>query len=368
MKNIMALGAENKTSFAVMSDEGLRTGETVNDLGHLESFRAFETSVRGEIGAGNFPVEVFACDMHPDYMSARFAEKLHGENKGTELVKVQHHFAHIASCMLDNDINEKVIGVSFDGAGYGTDGYAWGGEFLTCTREDFERPYHLKYVAQPGGNAAAKEAWRMALSYLYEAYGAGMKDTGLPLFERIGTEKTDVVAKMIEREVNSPKTSSAGRLFDAVSSLIGVCDSSRYEAEAAILLEKAASENIKSFYGYEINGDEIIFSGVIRAIAEDLKKGVSAGVISAKFHNTIGEMIFNVSRRISGDTGIKKALISGGCFQNKYLVGYLEKRFDASGLELFKHRDFSTTDLGISVGQAVVASSRRPHVPSLNEA
>jgi len=260
--------------------------------------------------------------------------------------------------MLDNDIDEEVTGVSFDGTGYGADGATWGGEVITCTRQDFKRRYHLKYVPQPGGDAASREAWRMAVSYLRAAYGAGFADAHPGFTERVGADKVSFVSAMVEKGVNSPLTSSAGRLFDAVSSITGICDASGFEAEAAILLERAARESggVDGHYGYDIKDGDIDLIEMIRRIVDEVKDGENVRDISARFHNTLAEIVFDAAERISEESGIKKVMISGGCFQNAYMVDRIEKRFGGSDLELYKHRNFSPTDLGVSVGQAAVAA------------
>lgn len=358
MKNIIALGAEKKTNFTGISSNGIYTSEPIENLDTIENLVSFEKNLKKYMEDNNIIPQYIACDSHPDYYSTRLAEKFHKRNINSEFIKIQHHFAHIVSCMFDNGIDEEVIGVSFDGTGYGSDGNSWGGEFLLCTRKDFSRLKHLKYVAQPGGDIAAKEGWRMAVSYLMSAFGNDFKNLKLNLFERIGRKKIDFIQKMIESDINSPMTSSVGRLFDAVSSIIGISDASTFEAESAILLEKKTNESITGHYGYKIDNLDIDVSGMIKEIVFDVQKGASQEIMSTKFHNTLGEVILSTSLELSKDTGIKKVLLSGGCFQNKYLTSYVTKRFEESGLKLFKHEKYSTTDLGISIGQAVIACSR----------
>jgi len=197
----------------------------------------------------------------------------------------------------------------------------------------------------------------MALSYLYKTYQNEFDSIKTPLLERIKKNKVSVVAQMIEKDINSPLTSSMGRLFDAAASLLGICDDTKFEADGAILLEKNAASGITEYYDFDVCGKEIILSKMIKAIVNDLNRKVDTKVISAKFHNTVGEIIFNVASRISNDTDLNKVLVSGGCFQNKYLVNYIERKFQSSNLKLFKHKKYSPTDLGISIGQAVAAEA-----------
>lgn len=357
MNQIVALGAENKTAFSVLTGGGIYQSEAVDDLNNIENFTRYESSLRAYLAENNIAPNCIVCDMHPDYHSSELAKAFAKEHIGSSVIKVQHHFAHIVSCMLDNDINEKVIGVSFDGTGYGSDGKAWGSEFLISDRKSFERKYHLRYMPQPGGDIAAKEPWRMALAYLQAAYGNAFRGMQLGLKDRIGEEKTDIILRMIESGLNSPETSSMGRLFDAASSILDICDISTFEAEAAIKLEAEASQDVDEIYDFEVAEEDINVLPMIREMVEDLSSGANRSVVSAKFHNTVGEIVFNVASRLRSETGISKVLISGGCFQNKYLVNYLDKRFRDSDLELYKHKKYSPTDLGVSIGQAVVAEN-----------
>ena len=357
-KNIIALGAETKTSFSVISQNGTYTSDQLDDLLDVNIYKSFESNARGYLQKNNIIPDVIACDMHPDYRSTYLAKEFFAENKTAKLVKVQHHHAHIVSCMLDNDINEDVIGVSFDGTGYGLDANFWGGEFLVCNRKDFSRKYHLKYVAIPGSDIAIMQTWRMAISYLLDAYEGSLEAIDTPVLTRIDAKKTEVIKQMIQKNINCPLSSSMGRLFDAVSSLVGICDIASFEAEGAIKLEQVAAKDVLGSYPYEIIDDVVDLSSMIKKTVKDINDDLDVSIISALFHNTIGEIIFDVSKRISNETNIKKVLVSGGCFLNKYLVNYIEKRFKDSGLELYKHNNVPTTDLGVSLGQAVVAGTK----------
>ena len=358
-KNIIALGAESKNTFTVFSDKGLYISDPVNQLNHLAGINEFENSVRTYIKENNVSPDYIACDFHPEYSTTNLAKKLSSEGENARLVQVQHHFAHIASCMFDNNIDEKVIGVSFDGTGYGMDGNLWGGEFLLATRKSFYRLNHIRYAPQPGGDVAAKQGWRMAISYLIQAFGDEFLDLDLPLFLGMSRGNIEIISNMIKRNVNSPLTSSAGRLFDAVSAMLGICRESTFEAEAAILLEKSAAKSVYDYYTYKITSHHIDFSSTIREIVDDIYDGEDVSVISAKFHNTLGEAIVDMCMRAYSAIGVDKVVISGGCFQNKFLLDYLKKRFKETKLKLYTHSKFSTTDIGISVGQATVCENIR---------
>ncbi|MBF0494006.1 MAG: carbamoyltransferase HypF [Candidatus Omnitrophica bacterium] len=357
MRDILALGAEGKCAFSVLTNDGLYHGEPFGSLREAATLFAYETAIHAYLKQNKIKPDLIVCDMHPDYSSTHLAEKLQKEYKNSELVKIQHHQAHIAGAMWDNGLLEKVIGVAFDGTGYGTDGKSWGGEFMFADTGKFDRRFHLEYVPVPGGDAAAKEIWRMGAAYLIGAFGDGFVTKNRRFRERIGAKKVDMLKQMINKGINSPGSSGAGRLFDAVASILGICDEAAFEAEGAIMLEKKADAGIGEFYEFEIKELEISVEPMIRQIVDDIDKKLAPGVISAKFHNTVGEVIFAAASAMHEESGLGKVVISGGCFQNKYLVNYLEKRFNGSEMELFKHKKFSTTDIGVSVGQAIVAAS-----------
>ncbi|MFH1645014.1 MAG: hypothetical protein ABIB11_01200 [Candidatus Omnitrophota bacterium] len=354
MNKAIALGSQTKTTFSILDNDQLFVSEEFKDLSDIECFNRYEKFLREYLSNKKVMPGIVACDLHPDYVSTSLAKQL-AEETGSSLIKVQHHFAHIVSCMVDNDIDEEVLGVCFDGMGFGDDGKSWGSEFLICDRKNFKRIFHFKYISQPGSDIASREGWRIALSYLIDTYDEDFDNLDISLIKRIGKEKIETVRHMIKRNINSPLTSSAGRLFDAVSSLIGICDESSFEAEAAIELEKVAARGITESYEYNVGENDICFVPMIKSIIDDLNEKVDVGIISAKFHNTLGEVIFDISSRAAKDFGISKVLLSGGCFQNKYLREYVISKFADSNIKLFTHKKYSTTDAGVSIGQAVVA-------------
>lgn len=356
MAGVVALGAQTKTTFSILDDNGIFLSEEFKDLSDIRCFNRYERAIREYFSNNSIIPKKIVCDLHPDYLSTALAIQL-AKEKNCSLIRVQHHFAHIISCMVDNNIDEHILGVCFDGTGFGDDGRLWGGEFLLCDKKDFKRLFHFKYISQSGGDIAAKEGWRMAVSYLADAYGENFDCINIPLIKRIGKEKIDILKHMIKKKINSPLTSSAGRLFDAVSSLTGVCDISGFEAEAAIKLEKKAIQGVAESYEYTIRENEICFLPMIKAIVDDLSKNIDIGIISAKFHNTLGEVIFDISKRTAEKFGICKVLISGGCFQNRYLREYVMKKFSDSNIELFAHKNYPVTDAGLSIGQAVIAET-----------
>lgn len=359
MKKVLALGAESKTNFTALTEEGLYVSQAIDNLLDIKNYNLFKQALDEYLLREDFRPDYIACDLHPAYLSSGLAEELKRNNPGSVIVKVQHHHAHLALCMYDNGLDEPVIGVCFDGMGYGADEKVWGGEFLIADRGDFTRKYHLKYIPQPGADAAAREPWRMGLSYLYAAAGEDMKIIDTPLLKRIEPEKLRIILQMIEKQVNSPLTSSAGRFFDAAASVLGICDMVEFEAEAAIKLEQTAAANIDSFYTFDYTGDEIDTAAVMQQIITDLNDGTGVSVIAARFHNTLGEIIFKTAEKISRETGIGKVLVSGGCFQNKYLLNYIRQRFRNSDMQLYEHNKYPASDLGISIGQAVIVARKQ---------
>jgi hydrogenase maturation protein HypF len=303
---------------------------------------------------------VVAYDLHPDYLSTRYAME-----QDKPLIGIQHHHAHIASCMAENGLDGKVIGVACDGTGYGTDGNIWGCEFLIADYCGFQRYAHLEYVPLPGGDSAVKEPYRMAISYLYHVFSEGMLDLNIPLLKRIDEKKIRTIIRMIESKVNSPYTSSSGRLFDAVSSIIGIRDTITYEAQAAIELEMMAQTDIKDRYTFTLqknclpNGGrcfDISVKDMIIEIVDEVKHNVPQPIISAKFHNTLAEMISSICEKISNESKINRVVLSGGTFQNMYLLGKVLESLENRELELYIHKQVPSNDGGISLGQAVIGS------------
>jgi hydrogenase maturation protein HypF len=293
--------------------------------------------------------------MHPDYLSTKFASGL-----GVKLLQVQHHHAHIASCLAEHGLDEKVIGVSFDGTGFGTDGNIWGGEFLICDLNDFERFSHFEYIKQPGGDAANKHPWRMLLSYLYHYFGKDFINKNMDLFFGIHKSEIALVLSMIEKNINCPLSSSSGRLFDAVSALIGACQTATYHAEAPMRLESMVGENknTEEYYPY-INKELISFKPAFEEIIKDIKGGVGKSLISAKFHNTIVEMLVEVTKKMKEETGINKVALSGGTFQNRIILEKSEKRLTDEGFKVFTQSNIPSNDGGIALGQLAIAAKRR---------
>ncbi|MEI7661965.1 MAG: carbamoyltransferase HypF, partial [Bacteroidota bacterium] len=297
---------------------------------------------------------LLAVDLHPDYISTRTARLF----PGIPVVQVQHHHAHIASCMAEHHLDEKVIGIALDGTGYGDDGHTWGGEFLLCDLLDYTRVTHFEYMPLPGGDMAAEEPWRMAVSYLYKIFGTGFMKLDLPLFRQVDADKIKTVVKMIDRDINCPLTSGAGRLFDAVASLLGLCQTASFQAEGPMRLESLVQPGCSGTYGFHMD-KTIRFDTAIRGIIEDLRINTDVKIIASKFHNTIISVIFETANAIREREGINKAVLSGGVFQNKYLLEGTLAILRKNNFEVFAHSVTPSNDGGIALGQLAVASKRR---------
>jgi hydrogenase maturation protein HypF len=262
--------------------------------------------------------------------------------------------------MAENRLAGKVIGVAFDGTGYGTDGCIWGGEFLVCDYAGFERRAHLRYVPLAGGDTAIRQPWRMALAYLRDTFGSGVLPD-LPLFESVGDRQLQVVDRMIARGINTVQVSSCGRLFDAVASIAGLRQEVNYEGQAAIELEMIAADGVLEAYGFEIAGADIDVRPAIEGIVRDLHAGVPAAIVSTKFHNTMAAMIVDMCRRTRAQEGLRRVCLSGGTFQNFTLVKGAVTRLRSAGFEVFLHAETPPNDGGLALGQAAVAN-RLHHV------
>jgi hydrogenase maturation protein HypF len=303
--------------------------------------------------------EALAYDPHPSYMSSRWAR----ERDGVKLVPVQHHYAHVASVMAENGLKGKVIGVAFDGTGYGDDGTLWGGEFLIADVHGFRRVAHIRSVPLPGGETAVKEPWRTSLSYLQGIIGGEIWDYLHPtgFIERYGREKIGNVLKVAGVREFSPLSSGAGRLFDAVSAMMGVCDANTFEGEAAMALESLVLKDVEEDYAVDISFREVMeidFGVALLGILRDLEKGVDKRVIASKFHNAVATAVVRTVLKLSLVHNLNKAVLSGGVFQNAYLLNRVETLLRAEGMQVFVNEIVPCNDAGISLGQAYVVRER----------
>lgn len=358
LKEVLALGGELKNTISFSKENYVFLSQYLGDLKSVETLNFLKESIKNLEKIFRVNPETIACDLHPDYLSTQFAEEI-GAKKGLKVVKVQHHHAHIVSCMAENNIKEKVMGVAYDGTGYGDDGKIWGGEFLLCDLKKYFRVGHLKYYPLPGGDKAIAEPWRMAYSYLYSIYGPKAKTLDIDFNHRMDYDKLSIIEKMIDKNINSPLTSSCGRLFDAASSLIGIRDEINYEGQAAMELESLCASGIKERYKFCIykEGKEFIIDPkeIFVDIIEDLKKGIDKKVMAAKFHNTVAEFTLNLCGKTRENNGINKIALSGGVFQNRYLTEKIISLLERDNFRVYTQRKVPPNDGGISLGQAVVA-------------
>ena len=364
-KPVLACGAELKNAFCLTRENYAFLSQHIGDMENLETLSSFESGIEHFKRLFRVSPEVIAYDFHPEYLATKYATQLKrdgakGLDTDVQFVPVQHHHAHIASCLAENGVEEPVIGVAFDGTGYGEDGQIWGGEFLVGDFQHFERRAHLKYVVLPGGEAAIRKPYRMAISHLYHLPSS--LTSGLSLFDRVEPVELEIVRRQIEKRINSPLTSSCGRLFEAVSSLLGICDVITYEGEAAIKLEMLADEGFEDGYHWPISKGKfpivIDAEPVLCDIIGDLKASVPVAVISAKFHNAVAEMVSRVCCLIRERDGLNKVVLSGGVFQNLYLLKRTLSHLRRCDFEPYIHHQVPCNDGGIALGQAVIANAK----------
>ncbi len=357
---VLACGAELKNTFCLTRDNHAFVSQHIGDLENQETAEHFENTIGLYQKLFRIQPQVIACDMHPDYLSTRWAwneaERLH-----LPVIGVQHHHAHIVSCMAENGVNTAVIGVALDGTGYGTDGNIWGGEFMLADYQGFRRKGHLEYLPLPGGDLAVRKPYRTAIGYLYALIGAPALAARLPPVPGIDEIEFELIKTMVDRHLNTPLTSSCGRLFDAVSALLGICRQVNYEAQAAIELEAAAeSSHTLEEYPFQIvfQGETQIIklAGLFDAILVDMRKGHTAAEISARFHNTLLSIMMRVVTQISVECGVKQVALSGGVFQNRRLFNGISGRLQAAGFQPLWHQHLPVNDGCVSLGQAMVAN------------
>jgi len=348
----LAVGSQLKATFALGRENQAFVSHHMGDLDQFDAYRAFERDVQLYESFFDIHPRCIVHDLHPDYASTLYARRRASE-QGLKLLAVQHHHAHMASCMADNGLDEPVIGVTFDGTGYGTDGTIWGGEFLIGDYRQFRRAAHLRTVGMPGGEQAIRQPWRMAASHL--------QDSGCdcPAWSvRRSASSLQIISKMLISGFNTNTTSSAGRLFDAVASLIGLRDECSYEGQAAVELESlTASSSDQATYPWQFEKDVVDTRPMIHAITTDISRGAEAAVIARRFHETVADLIAGVCKRLADETGLDAVVLSGGVFLNALLTGRTRRRLIKQGLRVFVHQQVPPNDGGLSLGQLAVACS-----------
>jgi hydrogenase maturation protein HypF len=351
---IIAFGAELTNCFCVGKKQNAYLSQHIGDLQGIETVQFYEETISRFIRLFRIRPSLLAVDMHPMYISTRTGFAM----ADLPVVQVQHHHAHIASCMAENMLDEKVIGVALDGTGYGTDGNTWGSEFFICDLNDFDRITHFEYIPLPGGDSATEEPWRTAVSYLYKVYGVDFLNLKLNALDKIDPEKIRTIVNMIDKNINCPLTSGAGRLFDCAAALLDLVQVATFQAEGPMRLESLTVTGCKESYSFK-PGLTISFDETIRGIVEDSLKGIEKMTIATKFHNTIILAIFDSVNSIRNKSGINKVVLSGGVFQNRYLSEGTMDLLLKNSFEVYSHSTVPANDGGLALGQLAVASKRR---------
>lgn len=356
---VLAVGAHQKNTIAIAAGDQVFVSQHIGDLETQEAFGAFERVIESFKKLYEVQPKTMACDLHPNYMSSEYARR-----SGLPVVSVQHHYAHVLSCMAENEVEAPVLGISWDGSGFGTDGTVWGGEFLYVNERGYERVAHLRTFPLPGSEKAVKEPRRTGLGLLSELYGDELGEKqDLPSLQAFSEQERKVLLGMLKQGVNSPRTSSAGRLFDAVASLLDLRQSVRFEGQAAMELEALATpaQNTDDYLvrTAEENSALVLDWGpMIVGIRQDLWRGESKAVIARKFHNTLVQMMVIAADRVYESRGNaeRRIVLTGGCFQNKLMTELAIKRLSEAGYHVYWHQRIPPNDGGIALGQAIAAA------------
>ncbi|NOY75361.1 MAG: hypothetical protein GXP32_06175 [Kiritimatiellaeota bacterium] len=353
VKPILALGAESESSIALAANGELRLYGPFGDLRKPDSLERYLNAIASLQTELDAATEISVFDMHPDYISTRRA----AEFASVKRLPVQHHHAHAAACMFENGLRERSIAVVFDGMGFGGDGGAWGGEFLLCDFLGYERPGHLKSYPMPGGDAATLRPERMAFACLAAEYGTEYPgiDELLPALSR---NELTMMRQMLEKKINSPETSSAGRLFDVVAALTGFRGEVEYGAQAAIELERSAAPRAEGRYTYDISDDILSFAGMFEEIRSDIENHVAKPLIAFKFHDALASGAVDMCERIRAKANVNDVALSGGVFNNELLTRLMVQGLKKKKFNVFIHEKTPPGDANIALGQAVIAYNR----------
>ncbi|MFQ5350855.1 MAG: Sua5/YciO/YrdC/YwlC family protein, partial [Thermoanaerobaculia bacterium] len=376
---LLAVGAHLKNTVAVHTGDSVFISQHIGDMETPQACRAFETVIADLLQMCRVEPAAIAHDLHPDYVSTRWAQRAVGEPampgdsglpiglQGARLVAVQHHHAHLASCLADTGVEGRALGVTWDGTGHGTDGTIWGGEFLLGDASSFRRVGRLRPFRLPGGDAAVREPRRTSLSLLWQIAGeAALGEDRLAPIEDLSPTERKLVIRMLETGFRSPITSSAGRLFDGLAALTGLAQRVTFEGQAAMALEHVADPSVKDAYPFVVAaGDpsapeddaelqEIDWRPLVSAALDDIRRGTATGIIAARFHNALAAAVVELARRV----GEPRVALSGGCFQNRLLTAAALRGLEAAGFEVLLHRQVPANDGGISLGQVAVAAAR----------
>lgn len=345
---LLACGAEQKASFCLSKRSHAFPSQHMGDLKNAQTLDNWERQIEHFSALYDIEPAAIACDMHPDYLSTAYAEE-RAERDAVPLLRVQHHHAHMAACMADNGLDGDCLGLIWDGTGYGSDGRIWGAEVLAGGYKAFRRVGTMRPVALAGGDAAMDGIWRVGLALL--------RDSGLDTNRFAGEDGYETVLKMLQTGTNCPESSGMGRLFDGVAAILGIRRKAGYEGQGAVLLEAAALAGEGGAYPYELCGGEVLtldWRPTVRALTSELDGGVEVPVIAARFMNTLIHAAAEQLSRLAAETGLDRVVLSGGVFQNMYIMGRLPERLRAQGLEVYTHSRVSANDEGISLGQLMI--------------
>jgi len=354
---LLAAGSELKNTFCITNKNYAFLSHHIGDMENYETLKSFEQGVEHFERLFRVKPEAIAYDLHPNYLATRYALE-RAERENLPAIGIQHHHAHIAACMAEHglDGSQPVIGLSFDGTGYGEDGAIWGGEFLIADYKSYQRPYHLRYFPIPGGDASIKKPARTALALLWSL---GMEwDERLASVIEFNKEERNILKIQLEKKINTPMTSSMGRLFDAAAALAGVRQIVNYEGQAAIEFEAMADPDDAESYSFELNQNEVEVRSGFESLINDVMSGIHASKISARFHNGLAKAVRMTVKKMNQETGIRTVVLSGGVWQNLTLIGRTLSLLRADGFTVYLHRQVPTNDGGLSLGQAVIAASR----------
>jgi hydrogenase maturation protein HypF len=353
---LLAAGAELKNTFCLARERYAFLSHHIGDLENYETLQSFEEGIQHYQRLFRVQPQTIACDLHPDYLATRYARQ-RAQQEGLSLVEVQHHHAHLAACLADNGWTsaEPVIGLSFDGTGYGSDGCIWGGEVLLGNYGGYQRRYHLAYVPLPGGDSAVRKPARMALAHLHSA-GIEWEPDMAPV-EALCADERSVLKAQLTHRLNAPSTSSMGRLFDAASALLGIRQRATYEGQAAIEMEALADPAERGHYPFEILADSFDPTPLWQTLLTEWRAGVPASILSARFHNSVAHLAFDLCRTIRSEMGCEVVALSGGVWQNTTLLERTMQALIQDRFTVLIHHQTPPNDGCIALGQAMVAAA-----------
>jgi len=357
---ILACGAEQKNTFALAKNQRVYISHHIGDLKNLEVLTAFEQSITHYQQIFDIQPDAIAYDLHPEYLSTRYALTSPDWNAKPK-IGIQHHHAHAVACMAENALSQPAIGIILDGTGYGRDGTIWGGEILLAEKHDFRRLGHFETVGMPGGQAAIDHPWQMGYSYLHAVFGTAVDDLQLPFLQAIRPVDRKVVQGLLSSGFNTPLTSSCGRLFDGVAAIAGLRSHVNYEGQAAIELEQVVDAAENGAYDFELKSKNdsfgIVWHSMIKQLVNDIQNQQPVSKIAARFHHGLANILAEAAQVASQTTGIRNVVLSGGVFMNLILLTELHRSLSARGLEVFTHQRVPPNDGGIALGQAVIAEA-----------